>query len=631
MSFKVTPKVQLMYKLFLLENVRDALNKELDNFIKEAYEGVHGFLNSPFPTSAFMVLSESLDARCQAIDKLSTFLKDPKFTPQVDINATETFLIQPVKEKKVFKFGPMLQNMFMASSKVVQVLGDTLHLKNYKHFVIPQNSEVQKEGVVCSSSSHNDSEQDTEILKEKEQDSAFVSSPQVLLPPSLSDISKTNTHKPLLPPIPAIPPTTSYDEPIKRITGIKWALEDIQMQHQKQTSSQLLHFLKVKAKNTGALDVTVMEWTNGFLGLPKPPSPSNNYRKKTYKFKQDAATWPSSLLSNTENHAPLFKLKQVESSGSLTYTCVVATKTELWDLGDIVTDLDTSESSSVTSEENIPGQIIPSGETMQWTDNVEKDTTTTRMSKVITFTEFQNKRFEEIEVVVSHIVNPGSFFIQHADASEKLQALVTDTWKESASYAEQNCIPDIGTKVMGWFPQQLQWCRSQVTKICGIRKDNNQNSAKEMSISVEVRRLDYGDTFCVSLSNLKEMTPDMAVLPLQAVHVSLAHVSPVNGRDWTEEAVGWFREMLHSRTLFARLYPEGNRFTVELFLEKGNIGAMRRGASLSLRLTQNGHAKHRQLKNGVGTARLKMKKKDLEWEKYLISCYTQSNLHRGVL
>lgn len=46
--------------------------------------------------------------------------------------------------------------------------------------------------------------------------------------------------------------------------------------------------------------------------------------------------------------------------------------------------------------------------------------------------------------------------------------LICSSWKATTSYAEQNCIPDIGTKVMGWFPEQEQWCRAQVTKICGI-------------------------------------------------------------------------------------------------------------------------------------------------------------------
>lgn len=52
-------------------------------------------------------------------------------------------------------------------------------------------------------------------------------------------------------------------------------------------------------------------------------------------------------------------------------------------------------------------------------------------------------------------------------------------------------------------------------------------------------------------------------------------VMPVNGSDWTEEAVGWFHSMVHNRTFYARLYPQGPKVTAELFLEKGGLGAMR--------------------------------------------------------
>lgn len=121
---------------------------------------------------------------------------------------------------------------------------------------------------------------------------------------------------------------------------------------------------------------------------------------------------------------------------------------------------------------------------------------------------------------------------------------------------------------------------------------------------------------------------------------------PVNGIGWSEEAVEWFHAMVHNRTLYARLYPQGCEVTVELFFERGKIGAMRcitkesmyiqvliccvivdwcgdlmgrycvaycdppeqrclcyrRGASLSLRLSQNGHAKYR---NGTFVKRSK--------------------------
>lgn len=48
---------------------------------------------------------------------------------------------------------------------------------------------------------------------------------------------------------------------------------------------------------------------------------------------------------------------------------------------------------------------------------------------------------------------------------------------------------------------------------------------RESYITVEVKRLDYGDNSLVSLCNIKQLTPEVAVLPLQALQVSLAHVS----------------------------------------------------------------------------------------------------------
>lgn len=53
--------------------------------------------------------------------------------------------------------------------------------------------------------------------------------------------------------------------------------------------------------------------------------------------------------------------------------------------------------------------------------------------------------------------------------------------------------------------------------------DSNGPESKT-SIKVEVKRLDHGDTTCLSLWNVKELTPELATLPLQAVQVSLANV-----------------------------------------------------------------------------------------------------------
>ncbi|XP_032383926.1 uncharacterized protein LOC116696834 isoform X2 [Etheostoma spectabile] len=665
----ITQKVQLTVKLFMLENARNTLEKELLNLINTAYKEVQEFLNSSFPTSDFRDLTKALDTKCQVIDKLSALLKDltveaKVFVQPTDKNGVRKNQLVPVGDKwiltkEVLKFGPMLQNSLMAGSiaKAVQVLGATLSLQQSKHFPISQPKAVQQDDMICSITSSYNSAVSTSSssshLKAKDKEHAVVfaeagPSDAVFLSPATIERPKINPERPpiLIPPIQAILPEISNPKPRKITSLIGWGcVDDVQVQHQKQTSSQLLHFLRTKAKNMGALEVTVMDWNERMCPSSLPQVPT--IQTQSYQFRHVVtddpinAPAPKMLCADIENQAPVFRVKRVESSGSLTYTCVISTKTELWDIGDIFTEVGhgDSEASPLGKKDcpNTTAQVENSSLNTQWKTQTLQCTEPEHVSQssgaktpavnASTIPEFQIRRFEETEVVVSHIVSPGNFYVQHADSIIKLQAL-TD-WKASNSYAEQNCIPDIGTQVMGWFPKQKQWCRAQVTKICGVSEDNNATDGpgSQTSIKVEVKRLDYGDTACLPLLNTKEMTPEMAVLPLQAVQVSLTNVTPVNGSDWSEEAVGWFKTMVHNRTLYARLYPQGPKVTVELFLEKGKLGAMRRGAPLSLRLAQNGHAKHSKLKNvslvKINTVQLKKKKQDSAWEKYLISCYTQ--------
>ncbi|CAJ1058101.1 uncharacterized protein LOC117816899 isoform X1 [Xyrichtys novacula] len=668
----ITQRVQLTYKLFLLENARNTLEQELLCFTKKAYEEVQDFLNSPLPSSVFTDLAMTLDTKCQAIVKLSSMLKDQtatQFKSQVCVtNGVTTDHLKPLEDQRiqktdVLKFGPMLQSSLMVNSvaKAVQVLGTALSLQQFKRFLFSQPAAVQQDDQICSvSSSFNDTvASSSSNLKAEEKDHGMVFK-EVCLPDDVtaapvdmlsSEISPERPWpQPLLPPLQAIFQEISNPRPMIITPLNSWGYEDdVQVQHQKQTSSQLLHFLRAKAKNMGALEVTVMECRKSFNTSGSPQSMSPTIKTQSYQVRQVVTDdlmnglTPEALHTDIENHTPIFRVKRVESSGSLTYSCVIATKTELWDIGDICTEavLGVSEvrpsenediQNSTTKVEDPCVNIQLESQTHHHTKPEHERNSTdakTPANSATTIPEFQVRKFEETEVVVSHIVNPGHFYIQNSDFITKLQALITHSWEASSSYAEQSCIPDIGSLVMGWFPKQEQWCRAQVTKICGVSgADSPEGNGSETSIKVEVKRLDYGDTACLSLLDIKELTPEMTVVPLQAVQVSLANVTPVNGGVWSEEAVGWFQAMVHNRTLYARLYPQGPKVTVELFLEKGKLGAMRRGAPLSIRLAENGHAKHRKLPNfGLmkrSAAQVKMKKQDSEWEKYLIACYTQN-------
>lgn len=44
------------------------------------------------------------------------------------------------------------------------------------------------------------------------------------------------------------------------------------------------------------------------------------------------------------------------------------------------------------------------------------------------------------------------------------------------------------------------------------------------NIEVEIRRVDYGDSICLSLWNIKELCGEVAKIPAQALQVSMANV-----------------------------------------------------------------------------------------------------------
>lgn len=360
----------------------------------------------------------------------------------------------------VFKFGLMLQNSLMASSiaKAVQVLGATLPLQQLKHFLISQPSAIQQDDMICSnassyhrtvvtasSSSHSEAEEQEHavVFEEERPPDAGILPPVIIQSPEIS------AERPpvLLPPIQAIFPEIGNPKPMKITPLISWGCEDdVHMQHQKQTSSQLLHFLRAKAKNMGALEVAVMEWNISTYASSSPQS-NSPIKTQSCQFRQVATDdlinthAPKTLSTDMENQAPVFRVKRVESSGSLTYTCVIATKTELWDIGDIFTEVEqgASETNPLENEDksrNVAAHVENSCVNMQReTQNLqctepehEGDSAPSKSQGInsITIPEFQIKKFEETEVVVSHIVSPGNFYIQQVSSIMKLQALVTE-------------------------------------------------------------------------------------------------------------------------------------------------------------------------------------------------------------
>ncbi|PWA23693.1 hypothetical protein CCH79_00005903, partial [Gambusia affinis] len=565
---RIIQKAQLTCKLYLLEKARNNLEEELRDFTNQAYEDAHGVLNSSIPNPRFNDVIKALDRKCNEIVKLSALLKNYKADYQ-SLDRVSFNYFQPLK-------AALSHQQLKVSLDSLRPLrqqdgGKSSDLDNSP--LAPSPSRLKPEKAVS---------------EDKNKD-VSLHIPAAIIQSNLVSEGKSEVR------LPSIQDAFSEKSQCSLKSQLIWGHgDDVQVLHQKQTSSQLLCFLKEKAKTKGSLKVTFLEQTKSKYKANNSGSPlrtSPTVKTKSYQFRHVVTDdsiderGPKTLHANV-NHAPVFQVKRVHSCGSLIYSCVIATETELWDIGDVFTEvlleesvhssaLDTNKLQQAFAQvENSSISIELKPQTLQHTqprlEENDSDHPGRLAANIVSIPEFEIRKFEEAEVVVSHVVSPSHFYIQHADSHRKLEALFTDL-KVSHLYGEQNCIPDIGAQIIYWSPQDEQWFRAQVAGISGV---SSNGTGKKSSINVEVNRLDYGDSSCVSLCNVKQLSSEMAVLPLQALQVSMAHVKPINGTDWTEEAVGWFKAMVHDRTLYARMYPQGPTVTVELFLEKGKLGAM---------------------------------------------------------
>ncbi|CAL8355729.1 unnamed protein product [Merluccius merluccius] len=489
-----------------------------------ASEEVQRFLDGSFSTHRYCELSNSLDAKCQTLNSLLTALQDVPQDPQSRVKAsadhgdiTNRLYLKPDKAvltTDVLKFGPILQNVLLAGSitKAVQVLGATLSLRRLQHILGPH---ALAGDVSCD----------------------------------------------------GVEPSQNTD------AGTTDPSSDFQMEENKECV-----MFKDKAQS-------------GFDDCSSSSSGGGSSSSRDAARCVDASPPKEDVVAQyTDGHVPVFRVKRTESSeGTQIYSCMILTKTELWDIGEVVKQETRGAAVRVATEkrqnEGESGyDKIPAGDPTE-TPQSPRCTNTTcgsvsaktiLLSRHTSIPKFEICAFKEMEVVVSHVVTPGNFYIQHPDVMAKQRALVKE-WN-GPLFAEENSVPDIGTLVMGFFSEQKQWCRAQVIKICGVSGGDEHcegTGGGVTNISVEVMRLDHGDTACLSLRNVGYLTPDMAVLPLQAARVSLASVTPAEGSQWTEQAVSWFKAMVENRTLYARLYPLDSTITVQLFLEKGKMGAMR--------------------------------------------------------
>ncbi|XP_035265457.1 uncharacterized protein LOC118223269 isoform X2 [Anguilla anguilla] len=668
-SFSVTKRV-LIYKLIILEQIRNTLEKELRTFTEKVNEAVQDFLNmtDARATQDCAELITTLNLKCNIIQQLATFFQELKLgieppcglkVPAVTETLCPRVLSLPmsyctsgsreIRVSDVLRFGPMLQNALMATSitNAVQTFGAMLSLHHIQMALATQSEMVLRS---ASSSCALNIEVCDSLSGDKRENIPVASERGSVYP------LQGPRHHPGLKNVFEDP----QEFPIQKVHSVvqhispqftEWGQGNcLRVQHQKQTASQLIRFIRNSGDNEGLVQVTF------FKGKPSATPRQHEVTDKKAADKESKV--PVSLEKRQfSSLVPVFKPKGNVSAGCLIYSCVVATKRELWDVADIFTEGASDVSEKPLGQEpespvdscgesyfevlGVSRQGPSSAGQSRLSAAVKPDVGSgppiagpapvSRVDAAVRIPEFKIRKFEEMEVTVSHVVSPSDFLIQHASSELQRLSQMMDSLKSRSSLAQMNCVPDIGACVAAWFSEHKLWCRAQVLRICGMQADTSQTvsdgegtGADGRHIELEVRRIDFGDTARLPLYRLRELDAQTAGVPQQALQVALANVSPVNGQDWTPDAVDWFKDKVKGRTLYARLYPQGKDVRIELFMEKGKIGAMRRGSSLSLRLAQNGHAHHDNLKRWKGSVLQKTRGKASQWEKHLISCYSQN-------
>nr|XP_019956334.1 PREDICTED: RING finger protein 17 [Paralichthys olivaceus] len=143
-----------------------------------------------------------------------------------------------------------------------------------------------------------------------------------------------------------------------------------------------------------------------------------------------------------------------------------------------------------------------------------------------------------LNAVVSHINNPGDFYIQLVDNMESL--LLSDKLQDcynATSVAGQDDLniycPSIGQACVARYDDKL-WYRAQVMGHPGGR-------------NVEVLFVDFGNIQILSVSDLRRIKDEFFALPSMAIHCCLSGVIPLDGVNWSDACTNRFISLAHEK------------------------------------------------------------------------------------
>ena len=150
------------------------------------------------------------------------------------------------------------------------------------------------------------------------------------------------------------------------------------------------------------------------------------------------------------------------------------------------------------------------------------------------------------DVTVSHVESPSLLFCQFSLYMAKHLDLLMNSMQDyytSPPGSAQNCLDaskcKVGMFAAGQYSADDLWYRALVT---AVQKSD-----------AEVYFIDFGNSEVVPFSKLKQLSPEFAKLPAQAIPCSLSELAPVGGATWSEEVVEKLFELVYGKSIVAQI------------------------------------------------------------------------------
>ncbi len=157
-------------------------------------------------------------------------------------------------------------------------------------------------------------------------------------------------------------------------------------------------------------------------------------------------------------------------------------------------------------------------------------------------------------VYVSFSESPSKFWCQASLAEDQLAEFSGAISEDYAKLGEGVLMlrsPSAGDVCCALYSEDENWYRAQIMQV-----QNN---------SAQVLFIDYGNTETVPLASLRKLKEEYTKLPCQAMHCSLAHITP-KGNGWNPTAIAQFTQLTEEKEFRVEIISTaGNVSQVELF------------------------------------------------------------------